>query len=336
MESELEPVTRAWLEQSLPNALESVELPFLGPRTQGKVRDLYTVGSGDEAMLVLAASDRLSAFDRILGLVPCKGQVLTELSAFWFDETRELVPNALVELPDPNVTIARRCRTLPVEVVVRGYITGVTSTALWHRYSLGERTIYGIDFPNGLHKNDPLPAPVITPTTKASDGGHDERITSADVVRMGLATADEWEAVQAYALALFQRGQEVAARAGLLLVDTKYEFGVSPQGEVMVIDEIHTPDSSRFWRADTYPQRLTAGLEPENFDKEFVRLHHAALGYRGEGEPPPWTPKLALDAAERYIAVFEHLTGNTFLPAPQPAAPRIDFALRAWLARQKG
>jgi phosphoribosylaminoimidazole-succinocarboxamide synthase len=258
--------------------------------------------------------------------------VLTELSAFWVRKTRDLVPNALLELPDPNVTVARRCRTLPVEVVVRGYITGVTSTALWYRYSLGERHIYGMDFPEGLRKNDPLPAPIITPTTKANDGGHDERITAADVVPMGLATADEWDAVQAAALALFVRGQEIAARAGLLLVDTKYEFGVDPQGRVTLIDEVHTPDSSRFWRADSYPQRQSAGLEPENFDKEFVRLHHAALGYRGEGDPPPWTPDLAVAAAERYIAVYEHLTGQPFVPAPQPAAPRIESTLRAWVA----
>ncbi|MGL4651854.1 MAG: phosphoribosylaminoimidazolesuccinocarboxamide synthase, partial [Caldilineaceae bacterium] len=154
-------VTRAWLAEALPLALAGVDLPFLGPRTRGKVRDLFSVGEGDEAKLIMVASDRLSAFDRILGLVPCKGQVLTELAAFWFHKTRDLVPNALLELADPNVTIARRCRTLPVEVVVRGYITGVTSTALWHRYELGDRHIYGFAFPEGLRKNDPLPAPLI-------------------------------------------------------------------------------------------------------------------------------------------------------------------------------
>jgi phosphoribosylaminoimidazole-succinocarboxamide synthase len=327
-------VSREWLAAQAPHALADVDLPFLGPRTQGKVRDLYSVGEGAEARLVMVASDRLSAFDRILGLVPCKGQVLTQLAAFWFHKTRMLVPNALIELPDPNVTVARRCRPLPVEVVVRGYITGVTSTALWRRYELGERQIYGYNFPEGLHKNDPLPAPIITPTTKGAAGAHDERITVADVAPMGLATADEWEAVQAAALALFACGQEIAARAGLLLVDTKYEFGVDSDGRVTLIDEVHTPDSSRFWRAESYPRRQAAGQEPENFDKEFVRLHHAALGYRGEGEPPPWTTDLAVEAAERYIAVFEQLTGQTFAPGAQPAAPRIEAALRTWLAHQ--
>lgn len=324
------PVTAEWLSKMTRYALEGVHLPFLGPRARGKVRDLYTVGAGDNARLILVATDRLSAFDRILGLVPCKGQVLTQLAAFWFEHTADLVPNALLEVPDPNVTVARLCRPLPVEVVVRGYISGVTDTALWRRYELGERTIYGIDFPEGLQKNDPLPFPVITPTTKASHG-HDERITAAEVAPLGLATADEWEAMQAAALALFIRGQEMAARAGLLLVDTKYEFGVDAQGVVTLIDEVHTPDSSRFWRADTYPERQAAGLEPENFDKEFVRLHYAAQGYRGEGEPPPWTLELAVAAAQRYIAVFEHLTAQPFVPAKQPAGSRIEVALSKWL-----
>ncbi len=324
-------IDRAFLEQHLNDALSGVDLPFLGPRTQGKVRDLYVVGD----KLILVASDRLSAFDHVLGLVPCKGQVLTQLAAFWFEQTRDIVPNALLELPDPNVTVARRVRTLPVEVVVRGFITGVTSTALWHRYSLGERTIYGIRFPDGLAKNDPLPEPIITPTTKAAHGGHDERITAADVLARGLATPDEWAQVCRASVALFRRGQAVAARGGLVLVDTKYEFGVGEDGTVLLIDELHTPDSSRFWRADSLAARRSEGHEPENFDKEFVRLHYAAQGYRGEGVPFPLPPALAVQAAERYIACFERITGRAFEPAPLPAAPRIERALHAWLAHQE-
>ena len=305
-----------------------MDLPFLGSKTQGKVRDIYR--RGEE--LILVTTDRLSAFDRILGLVPLKGQVLTQLSAFWFEQTRDLVANHLLATPDPNVTVARRCEPLPVEVVVRGYITGVTSTALWYQYSLGHRRIYGLDFPDGLQKNDLLPAPVITPTTKARDGGHDERITSEEVVAHGLVRPDLWAQVCSAAVALFRRGQEIARRGGLILVDTKYEFGVSPAGELTLIDEVHTPDSSRFWLADTYEQRRAAGQEPDNFDKEFIRLYYAARGYRGEGEPFPLPADLAVQAAERYVRVYELLTGQPFVPGEQPAGPRIAENLQRWLA----
>lgn len=322
-------LSESQLRDYLPLALDSVELPFLGSKVQGKVRDIYR----HDDLLILVTTDRLSAFDRILGLVPGKGQVLTQLSAFWFEQTCDLVPNHLVDLPDPNVTVARTCTPLPVEVVVRGYISGVTSTSLWQRYSQGERTIYGIDFPERLHKNDPLPVPVITPTTKARDGGHDERITAREIVASGLVAPEHWDAVCACAIALFRRGQEVAHRGGLILVDTKYEFGLSPTGEVMLIDEIHTPDSSRFWLADTYEQRLAAGQEPDNFDKEFIRLYYAARGYRGEGEPFPLPPDLAVQAALRYIRTFELLTGRDFDLAALPAGLRIEQTLRRWIGQ---
>jgi phosphoribosylaminoimidazole-succinocarboxamide synthase len=325
-------LTETQVKAVLPLALEGVDLPFLGERTRGKVRDIYHFQ--DERCgerLILVTTDRLSAFDRILGLIPYKGQVLTQLSAWWFAQTQDIIANHLIALPDPNVTVARVCEPLPVEVVVRGYITGVTSTALWYQYSLGARTIYGIDFPDGLRKNDPLPEPIITPTTKARDGGHDERITSAEVVEKGLVAADVWEQVSRAALALFKRGQELARRGGLILVDTKYEFGLAADGSVMLIDEIHTPDSSRFWIADTYAERIAAGQEPDNFDKEFIRLHYAAHGYRGEGEPFPLPAELALQAALRYIRTYELLTGAPFEPAAYPAGPRIEANLRRWL-----
>lgn len=323
----------------LPEALESVDLqgrlPALGKRTQGKVRDLYTVKDEDVGdKLLMIASDRISAFDRVLGLVPCKGQALTELAAWWFKQTRDIVPSAYLESPDSNVTIAKLCRTLPVEVVVRGYITGVTSTSLWQRYALGERHIYGIDFPEGLQKNDPLPAPIITPTTKAEQGAHDERITEAEIVAQGLTTAAQWEEIRAAAIALFLRGQEIARRGGLILVDTKYEFGVLPDGRVAVIDEMHTPDSSRFWDATTLEERTAAGLEPENYDKEFLRLHYAAQGYRGEGTPPPLSPDLAVQTAQRYVGAYERITGEEFVPDALPIEGRIVEALRTWSARQ--
>lgn len=324
-------VSEQQLAQSLPNALAEVDLPFLGEKTHGKVRDIYT--QGDE--LVLITTDRLSAFDHILGVVPYKGQVLNQLAAFWFEQTRTIIGNHLITMPDPNVTIARRCQPLPVEVVVRGYITGVTQTALWYRYSQGERTIYGLDFPDHLQKNDALPAPIITPTTKGSATGHDERITSAQVVELGLATESQWTQICAAAVAVFQHGQAIARQAGLILVDTKYEFGVTPAGEVLLIDEVHTPDSSRFWLADSYAARHAAGQEPENFDKEFVRLYYAAQGYRGDGEPMPLPAELAVQAAQRYIRAYELLTGQPFVPGDLPAAPRIEQNLRAWMENKR-
>ncbi len=315
------------IRQGLAHPFTGVELPFLGPRQQGKVRDIYTV----DDYLVLVATDRLSAFDRILGTVPYKGQVLNQLSAFWFEQTQDIIHNHLLEVPDPNVTVARRCRPLPVEVIVRGYITGVTRTALWYRYSQGERVIYGMVFPEGLQKNDPLPEPIITPTTKATQGGHDERLTRAQVVERGLVEPQLWEQICQAALALFRRGQELARQRGLILVDTKYEFGLTPEGEPVLIDEVHTPDSSRFWLADTYEERRAQGLEPENFDKEFIRLHYAAQGYRGDEEPFPLPEALAQQAAERYIQVYEMLTGRPFQPGEYPVPPRVEGHLRAWL-----
>jgi phosphoribosylaminoimidazole-succinocarboxamide synthase len=322
---------QATLRHALPNALDGVDLPFLGPKTQGKVRDIYHQGD----QLILVTTDRLSAFDRILGLVPYKGQVLNQLAAFWFEQTQEIVPNHLLDLPDPNVAVVRACTPLPVEVVVRGYISGVTQTALWYRYSQGERNIYGLDFPDGLHKNDPLASPIITPTTKARDGGHDERITSAEIVERGLVDAKLWEQVCEAAIAIFQRSQAIAQRGGLILVDTKYEFGVDAEGKLTLIDEVHTPDSSRFWRADSYASRHSAGEEPENFDKEFIRLYYVAQGYRGDGEPFPLPGELALQAAERYITTYEMISGHTFVPGEVPAAPRITRTMQQWAAEPK-
>lgn len=324
-------IDRAFLTEHLHETLESAELPSLKPVGRGKVRELFVKPWAGGDLLIMVATDRLSAFDRILGLVPFKGQVLTQLSSFWFEQTRDIVPNALVAVPDPNVTVARRLKPVPIEVVVRGYITGVTSTSLWRRYETGEREIYGVRFPDGLSKNDPLPAPVITPTTKARDGGHDERITGQEVVEIGLATGAQWEQICAYAIAAFQRGQEIAQAGGLILVDTKYEFGLTPEGEIQIIDEMHTPDSSRFWVAESWEERRKAGVEPENLDKEFVRLHYAARGYRGEGEPFPLPDDVAVEAALRYIKAFEMITQRAFVPASTPAKERIEAELGSLL-----
>jgi phosphoribosylaminoimidazole-succinocarboxamide synthase len=294
-------------------------LPLPG-KFSGKVRDGYNL-PGDSRLLI--TTDRLSAFDRILAAAPYKGQVLNQLAAWWFEQLTDIVTNHLIDVPDPNASIVTRANPFPVEVVVRGYITGVTATALWHRYKLGERLIYGYRFPDGLHKNQALPHPIITPTTKGGPTGHDERLTCAEVVEQGWLDAASWEQVQAAALAIFRRGQMIARNAGLILVDTKYEFGRTLGGQVMLIDEVHTPDSSRFWKADSYAERIAAGQEPENFDKEFVRLAYAEQGYRGDGEPPAMPDSLWAAASQRYIAIYEMLTGHTFTPAAYPVAPRL-------------
>lgn len=306
------------------SVLSGVDLDFLGPKREGKVRDIYDVGD----RLILVTTDRVSAFDRVLGHVPYKGQVLNELSAFWFKQLAGVAPNHLVSVPDPNVTIAVKCSPLPVEVVVRGYITGVTETSLWRRYEAGERMIYGCQFPDGLQKNEPLPRPIVTPTTKAKDGGHDEPLSLAEVADRGVVEEELWSKVCQTALEIFQRGQKIAQQGGLMLVDTKYEFGLSAEGELMLIDEVHTPDSSRFWLSETYVERMTKGLEPDNFDKELIRLHYTEMGYAGKGDPPPLPVALATKASDRYIQTYEMLTASPFRPGALPARVRITENLK--------
>jgi phosphoribosylaminoimidazole-succinocarboxamide synthase len=303
----------------LPQAFDSTDLPLPG-KFSGKVRDSYVLPDGRR---LLVTTDRLSAFDRVLACVPFKGQVLNQLSAWWFENTAALVDNHMLGTPDPNAMLAVDAEPFPVEVIVRGYITGVTSTALWYRYSLGERQIYGYSFPEGLRKNQALPKPIITPTTKGGLSGHDERLTVQEVSQRGYLQADDWEHIQGAALAVFKLGQALAEKAGLILVDTKYEFGRAPDGRILLIDEVHTPDSSRFWQADTYPDRFAAGEEPENFDKEFVRLAYAEHGYRGDGNPPVMPPDLWVDASQRYISIYEMLTGEHFQPGSYPVETRL-------------
>lgn len=312
------------IRELLPLALNYTNLPLPGKQS-GKVRDWYPLS---DHRRLLVTTDRLSAFDRILARVPFKGQVLNQLSAWWFDQTRDVIANHKLDVPDPNALIATEVEPFAVEVIVRGYITGVTSTALWYRYSIGERDIYGYRFPERLRKNDRLPEPIITPTTKGGPTGHDERLTCEEVVTHGLLDRATWDEVQRAALAIFKRGQAIAHNAGLILVDTKYEFGRAPDGSVMLIDEVHTPDSSRFWKASSYEERFTKGEEPENFDKEFVRLAYAEHGYRGDGPIPAMPDDLWIAASQRYIAIYEMLTGQTFVPGAYPIEPRLITNLR--------
>jgi len=245
---------------SLFEPFTSIDLP-LGDRRDGKVRVSWACG---DDMRVMVTTDRLSAFDRVLAGVAYKGQVLNQLSAWWFDRTADVIANHVVSVPDPNALLARAASPLPVEVVVRGHITGVTDTSLWGMYSAGARSMYGYDFPDGVRKNTPLAHHIVTPTTKAAHGGHDEPLSCSDVVDRGLLPADLWRQVTDAALAIFARGVEMGERAGLILADTKYEFGLTHDGELILIDELHTPDSSRWWVADTYEARVAAGHEPES------------------------------------------------------------------------
>jgi len=303
--------------------LEQTDLSDLvGPPTRGKVRDVYDLPGG---RLLLVATDRLSAFDRVLGCVPYKGQVLTEVSTWWFEQLADVVANHYQATVDPNAVVGRRCRTVPVEVVVRGYLTGVTSTSLWPRYRDGARELYGLRLPDGLDFNDPLPQPLITPTTKAAAGQHDEPVSSADVVARGLVDAARWDEITAVALELFRRGGELAANAGLTLVDTKYEFGIDDDGVLTLIDEVHTPDSSRFWRAGT----------AEHLDKELVRRWYADQGYRGDGTPPPWPPELATTLSEAYLEIHQRLLGRPFVAAGTPEEQRLHRNVAAWLAADR-
>jgi len=312
-------LTEQQLIAAIPNALDSVELPNLGSRIQGKVRDMYRLG---DSRLVLISTDRISAFDRVLGLIPYRGQVLNELSAWWFEQTESMVANHVLDVPDPNVMVVREAETFPVEVVVRGYITGVTSTSLWTLYAAGDRTPYGISLPDGLQKNDPLPNPIITPTTKATEG-HDERITSEEVVSRGLVDATIWEQIQEIALNLFRQGQAIPQKSGLVLVDTKYEFGLI-DGTIALIDEIHTPDSSRYWTETSYK----AGA-PVNISKEFLREWFKGQGYTGEGQPPIMPPEFAAQVAQRYIDVYERLTEKEFIPGAPSVQRRIIRKLKS-------
>jgi len=319
-------LSRTDLIAAVPDALLRVELPEFGERHEGKVRDYYVRGQ----QRILVTTDRVSAFDRVVGVVPYKGQVLNQLSAWWFGQLASVVPSHLLCVPDPNVTIAREAKALPVEVVVRGHITGSTSTSLWTLYSKGVERPYGLDLPKGLAKNDPLPHPVVTPTTKAEAGAHDERVTEDEIVSRGLVSAEQWHHVQQVALSVFEHGRRRATSVGLVLVDTKYEFGLI-DGNLALIDEVHTPDCSRYWTADGLESARKTGAEPENYDKEYLRLWFARQGYKGEGPVPSLPDDFVADLAARYIWIYERLTGRGFEAATRPAGPRIRKALETVL-----
>ena len=301
-------VSKQKIIENIPNVLKKVNLPkSFGKRHQGKVRDYFI----QKDKRFIATTDRQSAFDRMLGFIPFKGQVLTQLSEFWFKNTEDIINNHLISTPDPNVMVVRNCKLIPVEMIVRGYLTGVTSTSTWTAYEKGDRIIYGIKFPDGMKKNQKMEKPIITPTTKADLGAHDEKLTRKDILNSKLIPKKLYEEMEKTALALFDRGTKICAKAGIILVDTKYEFGLY-NGKLMLIDEIHTPDSSRFWVKKTYKERIKKGLEPENFDKEFIRLWFKEHGYTGEGKKPKMPDDFIVKVSQRYQKIYEKITGKTF------------------------
>jgi phosphoribosylaminoimidazole-succinocarboxamide synthase len=305
--------------------LQETSFDFLGPKLTGKVRDIYERGG----KLVLVTTDRHSSFDRIIAHIPWKGQVLNQISAWWFDRTKDIVPNAVLAVPDPNVTIARKCTMVPVEAVVRGYLTGVTDTAAWTRYAAGLRDFGGTILPDGMRKNQQLPRPIFDPTTK--EAAHDRSLSPQQMIAEGFITRELFDHVRETALKLFARGQEIAARSGLILVDTKYEFGTDEHGALVLIDEIHTPDSSRYWQRDTYAARFEAGEEPQYFDKEFLRLW-----FRDHCDPyrdatlPPAPPELVDELSRRYIAMYDQITGMKFHRGETPILQRIEKNLKSF------
>ena len=312
-------IDRDVLRRQLGATLTGTNLARTGSRYEGKVRDNYVTPDGRR---ILVVTDRLSAFDQIITTVPFKGQVLNRMTQYWFEETQHIAPNHVLSVPDPNVMVARECTPLKVELIMRAYLTGVTSTSIWRAYEGGARVFCGHPLPDGMVKNQPLPRPLLTPSTKAPRGDHDVSASREEIISSGAVTAEHFDRAAAIAEALFAFGQERAAQRGLILVDTKYEMGLTPDGEILVIDEIHTPDSSRYWYADDYQARMAAGQEPRSLDKEYVRRWLAEeRGYRGDGPVPEIPDEVRVEAAARYIEIYELITGRSFEPdtSPDPA-----------------
>jgi phosphoribosylaminoimidazole-succinocarboxamide synthase len=304
--------------------LKETNFDFLGPKTTGKVRDIYDRGD----KLVLITTDRHSSFDRIIAHIPWKGQVLNQVSGRWFEKTKDIVPNHVLAIPDPNVTIARKCKLVPIEAVVRGYLTGVTDTAIWTRYAKGQRDFGGIALPAGMKKNQKLPQPLFDPTTK--EAVHDRTLTPEQMIAEGFVTRELFERIRKTALALFVSGQEIAERDGLVLVDTKYEFGTDEHGDLVLIDEIHTPDSSRYWQLGSYGARFAAGEEPQYFDKEFLRLWFIKNSDPyGDAKLPQAPAELVEELSRRYIQMYEQITGEKFQYGATPVLKRIERNLRS-------
>ena len=315
-------VSNQRIREQLDNVLDATDFDGLGAVEHGKVRDSY---KQDDRRIIIV-TDRISAFDRVLGTIPFKGQVLNQMAAFWFERTRDIVPNHVIDVPDPNVMVVRECEQLPLEFVVRGYITGVTKTSAWYNYQQGVRNLCGNELPDGLQKDQKLPEPIVTPTTKLEK--HDRNVSRDEAIAEGLIDAGTFDAAAEICLALYDFGVRHAAARGLIFVDTKYELG-RIDGKLVVSDEINTPDSSRYWHADTYDELFKAGKEQRKLDKEYVCTWLAGQGFRGDGEPPAIPEDVRVEAAARYIQAYEMISGREFVPTRAPIAQRIAGALQA-------
>jgi phosphoribosylaminoimidazole-succinocarboxamide synthase len=304
------------------HAIERTDFRCLGSKFEGKVRDNYRNGRD----MVIVTTDRISAFDRVLGTIPFKGQVLNQLAAFWFDQTSHIVDNHVIDVPDPNVMLVKECQGIPVEMIVRGYITGVTKTSAWYNYSNGVRNLCGNVLPEGLKKDQKFDHPIITPTTKLEE--HDRSVSREEIIKEGLVDAKTFDRMAEISLKLFDFGTRVAAKHGLILADTKYEFGLL-DGKIILIDEIHTPDSSRFWFADTYQKLFSEGNEQRKLDKEYVRTWLAERGFLGDGKIPKIPEEVVVEAAKRYIESYETITGRKFIVSEGNVMERIKSSLLA-------
>ncbi|OGJ50348.1 phosphoribosylaminoimidazolesuccinocarboxamide synthase [Candidatus Peregrinibacteria bacterium RIFOXYB2_FULL_32_7] len=304
--------------------LKGTNFPWLGEKYEGKIRDNYT--KGDRRILIV--TDKVSAFDRVLGYIPFKGQVLNQMAKFWFDETKDICGNHAIEFPDPNAVVAKQCKALPVEMVVRGYITGTTSTSAWTHYKNGERNFCGNQLPEGLKKDQKFDYPIITPSTKAEHGDHDESVSPQEILDRNLVTKEQLDFLMSASMALYKKGVEIAAKQGIILVDTKYEFGIAEDGNIILIDEIHTPDSSRFWKTNTYQQNFSAGKEQDNINKEYLRIWLANQGYTGDGPIPEIPEDVICETSRRYIEAFELITGQTFSAGVGDVLSRVEANLK--------
>jgi phosphoribosylaminoimidazole-succinocarboxamide synthase len=307
------------LQELCSRTLESTHFEGLGERHVGKVRDSYVEGK----QRTIVVSDRVSCFDVVVGTIPLKGQILNQAAAFWFDKVGDIAPHHLIEVPDPCVSRVRECGLLPVEFVYRGYLTGSTSTSIWTAYERGERSYCGHSLPEGMRRHEQLPTALLTPTTKASAGMHDELTSRDELLAGGVISEERYDEAAGITGALFEMGQRWAESRGLVLVDTKYELGIGESGELVVIDEIHTPDSSRYWYRESYERAMTEGLNPEAIDKEYVRLWLGEQGYKGEGTPPTIPDEVRCEAARRYIEAYEQISGHSFEPNVEEPIARI-------------
>jgi phosphoribosylaminoimidazole-succinocarboxamide synthase len=314
------PLSDDLLRAALGRTLDETHLDQLGTKYEGKVRDNYSTPDGRRIIVV---TDRISAFDRVLGTLPLKGQILNRLAAWWFDKTAHVMKNHVLRAPDPNAIEAVECAPLPVEMVVRAYVTGVTSTSIWTHYAAGKREFCGNRLPDGLKKNQKLEKPILTPSTKAEKGDHDVSASREEILAMGRISAADFDLAANAAMRLFDFGARLCQERGLILVDTKYEFGRTPSGEIVVIDEVHTPDSSRFWFSRSYEERFAKAEEPESFDKEYVRRYLAKLGFKGDGPIPPIPDDVRVEATRRYIEAYETITGESFVPDLEDPGPRL-------------